>query len=109
MLPHDVKDAELEVIRAASRSTIYDTRSVAPLQKAVQDMTRLLRDHGLPPERALVYVKGAAFKARLSFAEYPAESVEYTNKLLARMLEWFLAAYFEDEKDPALQQETAPV
>ena len=109
MLPEDVKDAELEVIRAASRTTIYDARSIAPLQKAVQDMTRLLRDHGLPPERALVYVKGAAFKARLSLVEYPSESVEYTNKLLARMLEWFLEAYFEEENEPALKKETAPV
>jgi hypothetical protein len=103
MLPDDVKDAELEVIRAASRTTIYDARSVAPLEKAVQDMTRLLRNHGLPPERALVYVKGAAFKARLSFVEYPAESVEYTNALLGRMLYWFLEAYFEEEKEPALR------
>ena len=103
MLPPDVKDAELEVIRAASRSTVYDAKSVEPLKKAVQDMTRLLRDHGLPPERALVYLKGAAFKARLSFVEYPVESVEYTNKLLARMLRWFLEAYFEEEREPALK------
>jgi hypothetical protein len=109
MLPDDVKDAELEVIRAASRTTVYDARSVAPLKNAVQDMTRLLRDHGLPPERALVYVKGAAFKARLSFVEYPSESVEYTNKLLAKMLSWFLDAYFEEQKEPALNEETAPV
>jgi hypothetical protein len=103
MLPPDIKDAELEVIRAASRSTVYDVKSVEPLRRAVQEMTRRLRDHGLPPERAFVYLKGAAFKARLSFVEYPVESVDYTNKLLQNVLRWFLEAYFEEANEPALK------
>ena len=103
MLPPDVKDAELAVIRAASRSTLYDSSNVHALRDAVQNMTRLLKEHGLPPERALVYLKGAAFKARLSYSDLPGEGVEYTNELLAKTLEWFLASYFEDEQQPALK------
>ena len=103
MLPPDIKDAELAVIRAASRSTIYDSANVNSLRDAVQGMTRLLKDHGLPPERALVYLKGAAFKARLSYSELPGENAEYVNQLLSKTLEWFLESYFDDGKEPALK------
>ncbi|HEX6573689.1 MAG TPA: hypothetical protein VF042_01860 [Gemmatimonadaceae bacterium] len=102
MLPPDVKDAELDVIRAATRTTMYDSIHAVPLRQAVYNMTRLLKSHGVPPERAYVYLKGAAFKARLAHAEIPAEGAEMLEKLISRMLRWFLEAYYEEEHEPAL-------
>lgn len=85
------------------RGAITGTVKSSQLQDTVWHLTVLMRNAGFTPEGVIVRVKGAAFDAGAGPAEQDVISLERrsTQALARKLVEWTIAAYFQDAHSAA--------